>query len=516
LDIGTAVLLHSLSRTSLDPGFHPQFLAMAACMRFCQAVLFLSLGLAFSFLRRFGWLAAGLLFWSYLLSREQWPVVRLFDVVSITQPVLEGRQWQVPWKPLLAQAGLAGGLLLLAYVQFLGAGDRMLRSLQRLPHFRLGRVLLLAGAALVVVVGLGLGFYLVRYETGEDFGEDVKITYPTWSTSRTRTEHYEFLYPNNLAERAQSVVAGADGAHDKVAKFLDAQPQSRIVADMTEPSVHHAGRAYWKKIRMDLTAAEDAETLLAILGHETAHVYLDQISDSRLSDQFQSTRFFHEGVASYVEYRLFRKPEDLDTFWSVAAVMRARRQVDFAELVDDDRLQARFGPEVAYPLGDIFVESLVQCYGRQAVGQVARSLAREKAPQDLSGLELWRDMFQACGFSLEKVQTAFYARLDDQAARQRDLIARLPRLRAAVHINGDLVEVEAFGPPIEGWTVVCRFRQAEDTPDREYVSGVPQADNRFWTFRDLFPTATCWYRLGLTDGQTRVIYEPWQRATLRP
>ena len=74
---------------------------------------------------------------------------------------------------------------------------------------------------------------------------------------------------------------------------------------------------------MQLTNDDGAGENDAVLGHETAHVYLDQLSDYRLAASFDSTRWFHEGLASYVEYRFFRTPEALAKFRRSAAVTHA-------------------------------------------------------------------------------------------------------------------------------------------------------------------------------------------------
>jgi hypothetical protein len=114
-------------------------------LRMCQAVIFLSLGLAFSFLRRFGWLVAALLFWAYLLLHEIWPVLRTVNVIALSEPAYERGRWLIPWKPLGVQLVLAAILMSVAYLLFLGAGDRLLRAWQRLQQYRLGRALLFGG-----------------------------------------------------------------------------------------------------------------------------------------------------------------------------------------------------------------------------------------------------------------------------------------------------------------------------------------------------------------------------------
>ncbi len=515
LDIGTAVLLHALSRNSLDPSFHPGLLVRALFLRSCQAVFFLGLGLALSFLRRFGWLIAGLMVWAYLLVDELWPAVRLLNLFALTKSSFVGRHWIMPWQQLAVQMTLAGALLVVAYALFLGAGDRLMRIHCRLRENRLGRAILLVGALMIGAVGFGLAYYFFEHDRDPNEDTDgIKITYASWGTSRTRTECYEFVYPNNLAGQAQKVITGADAVHAKVLSFLRAESQDRVLADMTGSFTRYAGLAYWEKVQIDLTTSERAETLQAVLAHETTHVYLDQLSDSRLSDCFNSTRFFHEGVASYVEYRLFQPERAIDSLWSVAAVVRAREQVHFFELVDDKRFRVRNDADLVYPLGELFVEALVHCFGQQSVGKVTRALARDDAPKGLSGLELWQDVFQACDYNLETVLDTFYEKLDEQVERHKELIQLLPRVKGAVERIDEFIVVYAIWEPVEGWSTVCRFRHAEGSPSRRYMYAEYSDIDTFVISPDHFPARVCWYQLGLRDGEGRVIYEPWHKVPL--
>ncbi len=516
LDISTVVLLQAMSHNSLHDTFHWGFLATALMLRMCQALTVLCLGLALSFFRRFGWLVVGLLFWAYLLLQESLPAIRVLNLFAITAPKYDGLAWIVPWRQVWLQLALSSGLLTVACALFLGAGDRLLRSYHRLTNSLPGRAALWIGGASLFVVAAALGYQMIeRYEEEEEGvevpGTDIRIVYPSWSTSRATTQHYEFLYPNNLEGRSRQVITGADEVHERVREFLDAEPFTRIVVDMTGVSAQHAGRAHWEKVRIDLTTSGDADVLRAVLGHETAHVYLDRMSDSRLLDVFDSTRFFHEGVASYVEYRLLRPAEDIQALWSVAAVMRARKQVDFDELVNNERLSARLDTDLVYPLGEVFVEAMVEVYGPESVGRTTHAMARDDAPRGLSGQELWRDVFQACDYNLETVIDRFFAKLDEQVAEHHDFIQALPRVRGIVNIEHGLITVRADWQTLEGWQPVCRFRQAEDTPARQYIWG-DDWDGEFLCHESSFPDGVCWYQLGLSDGKGRVIYEPWNKV----
>lgn len=516
LDVGTGALLHALSRNSLDRSFHVPLLATAIALRMCQLFVLLSLGLALSFLRRFGWLVLGLLFWGYILLRERLPAIALLDLFAIGEAHFEGDRWTVPRRPLAVQMSLAVVLMAIAYGMFLGLGDRLMRGFQRLTQTRVGNACLLAGGFMMAMVcgALVVRFMQTQYADYEPDENGVTIVYPSWTTSRARSQHYEFIYPTNLSGRARELIDDADSVHDKVSAFLGADAGGTIVVDATSYLPRHAGVAFWDKIRLDLSTTDHIGTLRSILGHETTHVFLERLSDTRLSDKMNSTRFFHEGVASYVEYRLFDPEQSIDTLRSVAAVMRSRDEVDFAEMVDSGLLSARRDTNLVYPLGELFVEAVVERYGEPAVGKIVRALVREDAPEGLAGLELWRDVFQACAFNLDEVVDEFFAKLDAAVDQHAELINGLPRLRGLFDADIYYVYVTVQWEPIEGWRPICRFRQSEDTSDRLYLIGESDDGELFYLDRSSFPASSLWYQLGLSDGEARVVYEPWRRVTI--
>lgn len=509
------LLLQTIARNSLDPALHLDFSLTAAALWMGQYCVFLALGLALSFLRRFGWLVLGLVVWLYILLVEIVPAARVLDVLAIATPHFEGRRWVLPTSRLVVQLGLAAGLLAVSYVLFVRA-DAWLRAYARFAQRRRGQIALGCGTVALVVVGGALATFAVSQFAGNDGGdEEVSVAYAPWPTARARTRHYEFLYPTNLADRARLVFDDADDVHEKVRKLLGAEPVSeRIAVDMTGQLARHAGQAFWEKIRMPLTESESRSMLRAILGHETAHVLIERLSDHRLSDSFSYARFFHEGVATYVECTLFEPEPGLEAWRSVAAVMRARREVDFAELVDDDRLRRRRDPDLVYPLGEVFVAALVRRYGEASIGRLCRALARPEAPRDLAGRELWYDTFQSCGYSLDAVIDEFFRLLDEEVERHREWIDRLPRLRGTVTIDDLNVQIEVAGELLEDWRAVCRFRTAPDDDDRRYLFGIGVDERRFLQPRFNFTGPSCGYQLGQTDGQGRTVWEPWVEVTL--
>jgi hypothetical protein len=288
-----------------------------------------------------------------------------------------------------------------------------------------------------------------------------------------------------------------------------------IQVDATgELPTHLAGFAKWDKVRLDVTTVSHDATLESVLGHETTHVFLDRLSDLRLADKFNSTRFFHEGVASYAEYHLFQPSQPVDVYYAVAAVMHARKLVDFDEIVDDERFSARHDLELAYPLGLVFIECLVERYGEPSVGRLVRALAREDAPRDLEGLDLWRDTFRACGYNLDDVLGAFFARLDREVEQRRAWIDSIPRPRAVLEVQEDVLELKVLVDDSQDWMPTCRFRHSETTPQLLFLDGYLDEENNCRMRRSMFPSGVAWYQVGVISGEGHVLYEPWRGTAL--
>ncbi len=66
-------------------------------------------------------------------------------------------------------------------------------------------------------------------------------------------------------------------------------PPAKIVVDMASPVMSHAaGQANWTKIRAPLELAQDDVEFANVLRHETAHVYIEQLSGGHATDQFNA------------------------------------------------------------------------------------------------------------------------------------------------------------------------------------------------------------------------------------
>ena len=502
---------HALSRTSLDRDFHWDILLTATLLDGTACISYLSIGLALSFLRRFSLLVLGLLIWALVLLHERGvSFALLLDILSLGIPVFEGQRWLLPWSKLGAQLALALACATAAFVAFQFTGDGAQRLTAKLKRRRGGVLLAGLGPAVAVTVWIGLWAY---WGWKSDHASGPRVRYADWTIARANTASYEFLYPENRGALVNQIIDRADAAEAKVREFLQATSPGQIIVDMTAMQPRHAGRAYWKKVHMNLPFEADAtgiEALISVLGHETAHVYLDHLSSGRLHDRFESTRFFHEGLASWVEYHLFLPPEKLVLLRRVAAVMRARDEVEFEELIQDQKLSLRLDRDLVYPLGEVFVAALIKRYGKMAPGKVARAFAREDMPKDLAGFALWQDAFQSCHFNLSDVTDEFFAELDRIASEQSEFAPSLPRLRGAVEKRGSEIIVRGLYAGRAPGAMVCRFRPGSDTADRFYELRFAEDENTFRVDRSDYTERSFWYQLGWQTSETsQIVYESW-------
>lgn len=508
-DLVLRATLFTWSRTSLERDFPWAVLVTGMSLEAASGFIFLAIGLALSFLRRFSLLLFGVLVLGYvLLAERRIPFLPLLNIFSLSDPVFQGQHWLLPTAKLVTQLSLGAVCIGISLGAFLVMGDRVQRFTDRFKRRRGVSMLAGLGTALAVAVWLGLLFHWARNSGDED---EHTVQYTRWSTGRATTSHYQFLYPENQAGLVGQLLDRADAVEARVREFLRAQPAGRIAADLTGSAAHTAGVAHWKQVQIDLAAAGyDLESLVAVLGHETTHVYIDHECQSYIDDDFNATRFFHEGLATYVEYHAFRKADALSSLRRVAAAMRARREVNFEELLDSESLARNRDTDLVYPLGEAFVAGLIQRYGEAAPGRVVRAFGRPDAPKNGDGIELWQDVLQSCGFNLSEVEDAFFAELDRAVIEQRAFIDSLPRLRGAVRREEKCIVVQAAYEGSAPGEVICRFRSRADTPDWRYQYPSAEEPAVFRVDRADYPERSCWYELGWrVKGASQPIYEPW-------
>jgi hypothetical protein len=281
---------------------------------------------------------------------------------------------------------------------------------------------------------------------------------------------------------------------------------------MTSHSGHHLGTAYWNKLKLNLASHEDLPSLRQTLGHETTHVILESLSDNQLRENFDSTRFFHEGVATYVERRFF-SDEDLEDQRLGAALLKERGDANFDRLIDNDKLRAEHDTYLAYELGEVFAAAVARRFGDDAIGNLARTFADKRHSEGLDGVVLWRSIFQASGYSLNEAVDEYYKLLDEAQELHKETIADLPVLRPVVGVDNVWIWVQTDQSPPDGWEIVVRFRPSSSASDDEYwietlTEGHGYAD------RQLFVGRVAWYQIGYRKPDKMPMFQPWQKVRL--
>ncbi|MCB1231928.1 MAG: ABC transporter permease [Verrucomicrobiae bacterium] len=514
--------LHFISATSDNPSSYPEFWASMLAMDLVVIAIYLSIGMALAFWGRFGLLAV--LFYLigvWILHESGLPSADFFDPLIYGRLNVIGSTLIVPWKVAAIQLGAAFVFALLGLFAF--------ESLGRHPSDvsgarRAATPLFITGLIAACVVSLVTLIRTAWSEATVDPTLATEPVFPDWETTRLETGHFVFIYPNNQAESAEALAAESDEIHSKVVSFFHAEPKRQIIVDLTSQSPRHAGTAYWGRVRMNLRAQGLESRLPAVLGHELCHVYIDQLSDNHVSDQFDATRFFHEGLASWVEYRFFRPPEELPQIRRVAAVAHDRERIRFEDLASSARLSEEFAPEWVYPLGEVFSAAVIETWGEDAPEKIVRAFGRDDAPTGLNGIALWQDTFQAAGYDLETAIAAFFRKLDDIVADEREWLDKLPRFR------GQLVnEANRYGIRIRFADdtdparklpmrrLYVRFRNGPGTAESDYQVRRPDRDGIAWISRDYFPGGSVEFQIIHNPAATLMmpLFDPWVSVRTR-
>ncbi len=404
-------------------------------------------------------------------------------------------------------------MYLFSYLLFLGITDQLNRLLTLMRENLIGAaaLMMLTGTMVVMLTIAGI-FVMSRSADPKEFEEPPPASFASYSTAKASTKFYDAIYLTDRADSARQLLNEADEIHEGVRKFFNAESGRKIFLDMSGAN-RHAGVAFWNRVIIDLTESPDPEFLKAVLAHETAHVYLDRLSDSRLSNKLESTRFFHEGVASYVESRIGGREASRSTYEQWAALIHARNPVRFEQLVENSDLTARNDTNIVYPLGQVFAAAIVDVYGDEAIAKLAEALVRPDAPQSVSGLALWQDTFQACRMNLEKVISRYQEILGELVEKHDGLIQSLPRLQGTLTKDSDGATIHVAAEAPEGWKIICRVRRTQASADRTYVYLVPDEDGAFYVSNSDFDGGAGWYELGLSSKEF-TIFEPWRAFSL--
>lgn len=515
-----AFFMHAISRHSAAPDLQLTFFAQILLIDIWMLLVFFGIGLAFSFFGRFSLLAlvfAGL--WYGTFKEMQLPWIESIDPFANIYANMIGNVLHIPWRSLLIQMSISVFFTLLSWWGFtrLGTSPNRVAPWKK----RLALTLLILGVGIASVSWGVIRRRAIAAKPAHSSLNPSAPAFPSWQTSRSTTDSFTFIYPSNQMQRAEKLISAAESVHQQVTDFLHADANRALVIDLTSHSSRHAGTAYWKRVNMNLNAGSSPQDLEAILGHELTHIYISQLSDNKVNERFNSTRFFHEGLASYLEYRLFRKPGDLPHIRKLAAIARERDRIRFEQLVDSSKLAQTHAFELVYPLGEIFIAAIVERYGDHAPEKLIRAFAREDAPAKLDTMTLWEDTFQSCGFNLEEAIAVFYELLASEIKQHQKFIDDLPIIHTEIVHRGMWVGIKFISPSdstktkLKSEQIFCRFRSNKDTPESQYLTGFIDDNNTIWVSASSFPEKTFWYQTSFRSiGLSASIMSPWKRSPI--
>jgi hypothetical protein len=460
------LVMHALSRTSLERGFHLDLVGTALALSALQLFVVVGLGFVLSFFGRFGWLTAAVLFIGVDALTDFNSAFEVLSPGHLTEPRWQGAHWVVPWPTVWVQLALGGLLVSTAWALFVGAGDAVVAFIARAQRRALGWVLLFF-FAMVTFSGIAV---LVAVSDSEPSGasddDDGGESYASLERRRARTRSLVIDYPGALASRARTIIERGDEVHEQVRAYVGADSIAPIRVDatqeMTGSGLH--GLAEYGTAQISLVDLETEEEILGVLAHEMTHLYLTHLSDRRMRQRFDATRALNEGISKWVQLRLFGGAERAERSRLAAAIFRSRERVDLEELFDNEKMEARYDDSAVYDLGEALAEAIVQTCGSPALFGAVRELADERLAKVSEPIAMWRDAFGRVGCDLDDAADRFDELLDETLAARAEWAEALPHPVVTLSRRGAWL-VATVGPDEVRPHAHCRFRSSADASD---------------------------------------------------
>ncbi|MCB9669900.1 MAG: ABC transporter permease [Alphaproteobacteria bacterium] len=377
------------------------------------------------------------------------------------------------WLVLSAMSVMVSGLL------FLGPGGALTRrgSLAT-GAVRVGTV----GCLTVVLVGFGgiglLGLLLRAPQLLEPIAVE-------------RTEHFRILYDPDFVAQVVEATDGIDALSARIGEQVGNPVPVELDVELLGAQQNHAGVFTGGKLRLQRGADRE------VVAHELAHAHAFAVAGPAAWRQRKHTRFFDEGLASWVAARVAGKPG----IPRRAAAIHALDPVQLDLLVEDDRWIAERDIAQPYPLGIVFVEALDEAGGVRVRSCVLREIGA-LGHREIAGLALWVTVADRCGFVLEDVFARFERLLEDAAAD----LPPLPELEAS--LQGTALRV--VDRREAGFRLVCRFRSRPDAEVGTYEH-VDVVDGRCELPLWQLPEETFGYQVGFRMDDDAV-FDRWVEA----
>lgn len=306
------------------------------------------------------------------------------------------------------------------------------------------------------------------------------------------TENFRVLYRAQSADSVALATADLEALSAQIGREVGNPDPVQLDLEFLGAQANHAGVFTGGKIRLEPKAERD------VVAHELVHAHSFAVSGPSAWRQRDHTRFFEEGLASWVAARM----EKTTTVPPLAAAIHLLDPVAFDLLVEDTQWVRERDIAQPYPLGIVFQEALDQ------VGPpgIRSCLLREIGAiggQDIAGLALWVGLTDRCGVQLEDVVERFEALLNEAA---RDLPV-LPLVEARLE-GTDLVVRDRADTEM---SLVCRFRSHVDAEVNTYIHVSVDPDGRCALPMFQLSDVVFGYQVGFRFGGDAV-FDRWVEA----
>lgn len=556
VNLTLSLVFDGLSRTSVSGRIEWELLLAECSLELLLGFTVVATGMVLSFTRKWFPLAAGLVFLALVLlatSKQGW--VAWIDSTALVSPALaDDGTLMIPWKQVAGFSLFASVALLLAWMLFRWRDGILSRWFERdFPIWQKVVVGVLVAGVWVTTLflfGISQNSSLEDDPLVDSAGDlkGIKLDQGIVGFASHETKHYDVIFRESQREDVMKLAGDIDGVYQQVANyFLNPSlpsgridetkqqseapmvsvsignprlPSGRIVLDVASsvPS-HAAGVANWTKIRVPMAKLAGKMDVLQVIRHETAHVFIEQLSDGKASDSFNEMRAFHEGVATAVEVspddEVARAERHKLARW--AALVHSRGEVPLALLCDDAKLTERFDDSVVYPLGYVFAKALVEIGGPTLPRRVLETLKSSSPPPTSDPSIFWQVLLQKCDTSWEAALAAYSGLLDDLKTQEEAYVAGFPRLSAKVTVEGEdiVIRLDPFSGEAAGAKPFCRVMISMGLTEREQI--IPRSeDGSFRLKRSRHVGNRLSYFLGwASEEMAYPVFEPRAEAWLK-
>lgn len=520
-DIIYGIITHTISRFSLTMDYHLGTLFSIYLLHLYQITYLIAFGVILSFFRRLSWIVIGILFWTFVLLENHFPELSTLNFLKITELNFRGNNLVIPWKMIIYQLPLLASLILISFLIFVDPGKKVFNILNRLKSKSYKKILLffftITGVALMFSILINVNWgsegektlgndltgtnYL--FFTNENIGQGTKTSDSQW---------FKFEYPYSFSKRALELIPAADPIYNQVSDFFNYKHSQKIFVDMKGKSQNYSGLAQWQNIYLNFSQVSHESEFIPVLGHELTHVFLESITERRLSDDYRNNKFFHEGLANYVEYSLFRSKEDYTNISDEAAISFAFRPLAIEELIDFDKFRRYYNHNLIYNFGSLFCETIIDQYGIEGVNRLLDIYGSREETFKLTGIEKWRSVFQYAQMDLDIVFISFQRKLISNTSGLEDVIESFKELKSTIEAGNNTVTIKPdFISNMSDWTYKCIVRRNESDNVEDLETYYLNSNSSFVINKRDLARSDFWYQLRYKKkNEELTVNLPWK------